>query len=189
VRGKQLTGLVEAPHIGAELSKIFIRDAEKATAILQLYSSYEKDNLQMYTINTHALKSALANIGESKLSDFAKLLEQAGREQNIAVISEKTPKFLNELQALVNKLKSTIGEHGTGEISSEDMEFLLEMLHAIKNACTAYDIDAANAVLKELKRKSWPSQYENLIDTISERLLHSEFDEVVSICDTGVSKP
>jgi PAS domain S-box-containing protein len=188
VRGKQLIGVSEAPHIGSELAKIFIKDAEKATAVLQSYGSYESDNLQMYIINTHALKSALANIGETKLSNFAKELEQAGRDKNIALISEKTSVFLEELQALVNKLRSTIEEHGVGEVSNEDMEYLLEMLHAIKVACSSYDIDAANAVLRELKRKHW-GQYEKLIDTISEHLLHSDFDEVMTVCDTGMNKP
>jgi CheY-like chemotaxis protein/nitrogen-specific signal transduction histidine kinase len=192
VRSKHFTGAGNAPQVDAELLKIFIRDAEKGIAVLQEYearNSYESDDLKMYNINVHALKSALANINENKLSDFAKQLEQAGREHNIAVIADKTSTFLGELRTFVDNLKPDNVEYNAGEVSSEDIAHLREMLHAIKDACTVYDIDAANAVLKQLMRKPWPSQYEDIIDTISEHLLHSNFDEVVAICDMEVNKP
>jgi signal transduction histidine kinase/DNA-binding response OmpR family regulator/ABC-type amino acid transport substrate-binding protein len=88
-------------QIDPELAKIFVRDAEKAMTILQSYENYD---LQMYILNAHALKSALANIGETKLSDFARDLETAGKDKNTAFISDKTPAFLSELQAVVDKL-------------------------------------------------------------------------------------
>jgi hypothetical protein len=68
--------------------------------------------------NVHALKSALANIGETKLSGFACELEDAGRAGNAAFIAEKTSVFINELLAVVNKLK-----HGTEEYSADDIYF------------------------------------------------------------------
>jgi signal transduction histidine kinase/CheY-like chemotaxis protein/ABC-type amino acid transport substrate-binding protein/HPt (histidine-containing phosphotransfer) domain-containing protein len=109
VRSKRPVKLVEAAEavsqVDPELIKIFMYDAEKAIAVLKRYearNSYESDNLKMYIINTHSLKSALANIGEMKLSAFAKELEQAGTDKNIAFISEKTSVFLSELQIFLN---------------------------------------------------------------------------------------
>jgi hypothetical protein len=56
------------------------------------------------------------------------------------------------------------------------------MLLAIKGACVEYDIDAAMAALAELKQKPWPGKYGELLDTISEHLLHSDFDEAEAVC-------
>jgi signal transduction histidine kinase/CheY-like chemotaxis protein len=161
-----------------ELAKVFTHDAEKALAVLQGYGTgpYEKDNLQPYIINAHALKSALANIRETNLSNLAKELEQAGRDKNIAFISKETPAFLSGMRTLVEKLKFGKAED-SGEVTGEDKAYLRKTLLAIKDACAGYDIDAAMATLNELKQKPWPGEYGELIDTISGHLLHSDFDE------------
>jgi signal transduction histidine kinase len=184
VRGKRLIEVTEAQQLDPELAKIFIRDAEKTIAVLQEYearNSYQSDDLKMYILNVHALKSALANISEIELSSFAKDLEQAGREQNIAFISEQTSTFLGELRTLVSKLKSAAVENNAGEVSDEDVAYFHEMLQIIKEACTTYDIDAAKAVLRGLKQRPWPGQYSKVLDSVSEHLLHSDFDEAEAV--------
>jgi CheY-like chemotaxis protein len=172
------------PQADPELAKVFTHDAEKAVAVLQGYEargSYENDNLQAYIINVHALKSALANIGETGLSGIAKDLEKAGRDGNTAFIADKTPAFLSGLQALVEKLKSGKAEDSV-EVTGEDAAYLRKMLPAVRDACAEYDIDAAMAVLAELKQKPWPGEYGELLDTISGHLLHSDFDEAGAVC-------
>jgi CheY-like chemotaxis protein/HPt (histidine-containing phosphotransfer) domain-containing protein len=106
VRNKRPAEESKTPHIDPELAKLFILDVEKAAAALKEYKSYESDNLQTYIINTHALKSVLANIGETALSDLARELEAAGRDKNISFISKETPAFLNDLQFVVERLKT-----------------------------------------------------------------------------------
>jgi CheY-like chemotaxis protein len=179
VRNKQHAEVSGVPQVDVELAKIFIQDAEKVMAVLE---SNESEDLQTYIINVHALKSALANIGETKLSDFAKELEQAGRDKNTNFISEKTKTFLSELRTVVDKLKPIAGEYGKGKVSDEDKEHLRKTLLLIKGACEAYDVNAAMALLKELKKKAWPSPYGELLDTITKHLLHSDFDEAGAVC-------
>jgi HPt (histidine-containing phosphotransfer) domain-containing protein len=177
--------VIPVPQVGIELAKVFTRDAEKAIAVLEGYearNAYESEDLQNYTINVHALKSALANIGETKLSELAKELEQAGREKNTAYITDETPAFLKGLRAVVDKLKPDKIEHGAGEATEEDLSYMRKMLVAIKEACAEYDVDAAMAALAELKQKPWPGEYGELLDTISEHLLHSDFDEAEALC-------
>jgi PAS domain S-box-containing protein len=178
------------PRMDPELAKIFTRDAKKSADILQSYEnrkSYENDDLQSFIINVHALKSALANIGEAKLSDFARELEQAGKDRNIIFISNKTPAFLNELGAVVDKLSACKAEPVAGEVSSEDMEHLRKTLQAIKGYCAEYDINSATAALKELKLKSWPAPYDEILDNIAMHLLRSNFDDAQAICEARLS--
>jgi CheY-like chemotaxis protein len=178
----------DAPRADPELAKVFTHDAEKTIAVLQGYESrsYENGNLQPYIINVHALKSALANIGETELSGLAKELERAGRDKNIAFISKETPAFLSGLLALVEKLKPGKAGEG-GEVSEEDRAYLRKKVTAVRDACAGYDIDAAAAVLAEIKQKPWPGEYGELIDTISGHLLHSDFDEAGAVCTAYLS--
>jgi PAS domain S-box-containing protein len=196
VRDRQSPEVIEAARVSykgesetavkqvtSEFVKVFTRDAKKAIAVLQSCeerNSYEGDDLQMYIINVHALKSALANINEKKLSDFAGELEQAGREKQIAFIAERTPVFLNELRAVVDKLKTDTPEDI--DVSDEDMAYMRKMLLIIKEACAVYDKRAARDTLAEIKQKSWPGAYSELLDTIAEHLLHSDFDKASAVC-------
>jgi HPt (histidine-containing phosphotransfer) domain-containing protein len=184
------------PQLGAELARVFVKDVEKTLAILQSYEdngSYDCCDLHMYVINVHALKSALANVGETALSDFARELEQAGRERDTAILSRKTSAFLYDLKAVIKKYKPDTLENGknksksesTGDVSNvsdEDMAYLREMLKIVHSACGSYDAAAAKEALAKLKKKTWPGEYDELFDTIAEYLLNSEFDEVEAVC-------
>jgi HPt (histidine-containing phosphotransfer) domain-containing protein len=150
--------------------------------------SYESDDLQMYIINVHALKSALANVGKTELSAFAKELEFAGKEKSIEFISKKTHEFIEKLQVLVNNFKESAEENNANEISSEDMDYLQQKLRSVKESCAAYDVNAATFALKELRHKTWPSMYVELFDAIDEHLLCSNFDEAAALCDAEVNK-
>jgi HPt (histidine-containing phosphotransfer) domain-containing protein len=172
--------------VDPELARIFTREAEKAIASLELYKGGNPgDGLQAYIMNVHALKGALGNIGEMELSGLARELEQAGREERLGFISEETPAFLDRLRALLDKLKPR--DNVAGEVSDEDMEYLRKKLIVVKEACSLYDKKAAKAALMELKQKVWPGEYGELIDTIGEYLLHSDFDEAEATCAAQLS--
>jgi YesN/AraC family two-component response regulator len=177
-------------QVGPELAKIFINDAEKAIAVLQEYEerkSYESDYLKMYTIYVHALKSALGNIGETNLSGLARDLEQAGRERNIAFLTENTSTFLSKLREVVDKLKSNTQEYCTDDVTDKDMDYLHKTLLAVKEACAVYDIDAAYVAFTELKQKPWAGKYGKTLDAIAGYLRHSDFNEAEATCADFVS--
>ena len=54
-----------------------------------------------------------------------------------------------------------------------------EKLLYIKSACDDFDSNAIEDTLATLREKPWPVQTTNLLETISEKLLHSEFDEII----------
>ena len=87
----------------AELEELFIIDAEEA--INQLEGMNFNSDIQNYETIVHGMKSALANIKETELSDFAHKLEQAALEKNIDLIRAETPAFIDALSALSKKLR------------------------------------------------------------------------------------
>jgi CheY-like chemotaxis protein/two-component sensor histidine kinase len=187
--GSDVTAGSEALQTDPELATIFIRDAEKAIAVLQGYearNAYESDNLQMYIINAHALKSALANIGETKLSGIAKDLEQAGRNRNTGVMIKETPELISALESLVVKLKPA-GEDNDLEISEEDLNLLQDKLQKIKEACAIFDNDSVAKSLNDLRQKKWPNHTNAVFDDIAMHILHSDFDDAVTVCTDYLS--
>ncbi|MDR2595929.1 MAG: response regulator [Treponema sp.] len=176
------------PSVNKELTKIFIRDAEKAFALLgtifEKLNNYGEEDIQLYIINVHAIKSALANIGETGLSALAAKLEKAGRERDITLLSEETPAFLTALRTVIEKnklIRDKIDNKDADQDRYDDLVYLHEKLAVIKEACTEQDKKTAKDTLSLLRQKSWPQSIMELLETMAEHLLHSEFTEVANL--------
>ena len=169
----------------SQLAEIFARDAKKAVKNLDdcIKNGFQnEDSIQMYIVNIHAIKSALANIGETELSAAASSLEQACREKDINLLLSKTGKFLDKLNMVVGEIKLTKAE--TDIIDSEEtLLFLNEKLGIIREACAAFDKKTAKNALNELRTKEWSQNKIEFIDSIAEHLLHSEFDGIITLVE------
>jgi CheY-like chemotaxis protein len=174
----------QKPAIDPELLAIAMRDTEKAiaelTGIYQNRDSFKDEDLRKYTVCVHGMKTVLANIGESELSQVAYRLEQAGNEGNLAVITAHTQTFLDELRQLIKKSdQEDSGDEPEAE-TVEETAYLREKLLAVLDACEAYDIGAAEAIMTELKQKTWTHHTKEMLNTASSHLLHSNFDEAAA---------
>jgi len=93
-----------------ELRKYFILDAENAVSVLgklkQKLHDLDERELKLYTTTVHGIKSALANIDEKTLSEFAKKLEKAGSSRDFSLIVNDTPVLIEELQLMIDKFKN-----------------------------------------------------------------------------------
>jgi len=173
-------------QVDIQLAEIFARDAERAIKVLKACienNLNDETDLQMYIINVHAMKSALANIGEKELSAIALKLEQSGREKKINTLLSETEDFINKLDLVVKEIKEKNKDNETAEDTEDALALLNEKLDIIRDACAVYDKKTVKNVLTELREKIWSSDTKELINLIAEHLLHSEFDEVSALVD------
>jgi len=159
----------------------FVRDAKKKLPIMENISkninTATDEDLRIFTINVHAIKSALANIGEKVLSNVARKLETAGMEGNRAVISADTSPFLENLEGVIQKLESLKNKTVSEE---EDVVYLQAHLLEFRSACTNYDKKLAKNILVELCSAQLSLKTKEFLDVLQELLLHSDFEEAVS---------
>ncbi len=171
----------------AELRAIFVRDAKNA---LQVFESTLKnptvatdEDLHLYAVKAHAIKGALANIGEMTLSKMAFTLEKAGKDHNRNIIEHKTQGLIDALESIIEKNES---EKSSTE-TEEDEDYLNKQLEAISEACENYDVDGANATLANLNKMSWTMETKELLDKIAEHILHSDFEEAASVAKSKLT--
>jgi CheY-like chemotaxis protein len=185
VKGEPSGQAAAQTSINPQLAKIFLLDASKAIKTLEgiqeKNDAYGEDDIQMYTITVHAMKSALANIGEKELSAVALKLENAGRNRDTALMSAETLEFLEDLRAIKEKLEPPKEKDESGDLTEQDLVYLREKLRVVQEACSAYDKKTAKDALAELKEKPWPENTKEVLDRISEYLLYSDFEEAVEI--------
>jgi CheY-like chemotaxis protein len=167
-----------------ELEKYFVMDAEEIITVLENVYAKMDDlddaDIESYTTAVHGIKSALRNIGETKLSEFAFELEKAGETRNIDVIFDETPALIENLKALIAKFEPK-EKSFDGEISRDDMLFLKEKLSELGTAGKTFNIRAAETVLIDLGQRTWPREIGEALNEISVSLLRGEFKKVVSI--------
>ena len=177
------------PFISPRFAEILVRDANKAIKALEVikekHGVYSDEDIRTHIINVHGMKSALANIGRMELSAAAMKLEVSGRSGDTAVIASELPVFIDSLRALVEELspknETESSDKEPDSAVTEDVSFLREKLSAIKASCEEYDEATIEKLLAELSEKTWAEPSKELLNSISEHLLHSDFDEIVNI--------
>jgi CheY-like chemotaxis protein len=170
-------GRMAVVKLKPEIAEIFTKDAARVVEVMEIIYSYKfrrDDDIRLFTVNAHAMKSVLLHVHEAKLSGEAKILEQAGRRLDIDMLIEKTPSFLSELKSVIEKYK-----HAPIEADhDEDPEFLHEKLSAIRAACAEYNGSLIRSNLSELREKKWNQNTGMLLSKISEHLLQSEYEDI-----------
>jgi CheY-like chemotaxis protein len=160
-----------------DLLSIFVLDAKKMLPILETIlkniKNVSDEDLNLYTISAHGIKSALANIGESELSRMALDLEMAGKEQDRDTIAKETQPLIDAVKEIVAKTKK---EEAPSD-KDEDPAFLREQLKAICEACANYDAREASLKLAILKKMQWTGQTKELLEQINEHILLSDFED------------
>jgi len=170
---------------GSNLEKVFLRDAQNAVNVLEnLYNNFSSaedavnfsaEETKLYITIIHGIKSALANIGQIRLSDAASKLEKAGKEANAQIILTETPAFIDSIKSLIKKITPE-EKTNNAEISGTDALFIKEKLLNIKTLCGEMDKKAAKKELNEINQRPLPDYIKAHIDSITAHLLHSDFD-------------
>jgi len=101
----------EVPAINPVLLSFFVKDAANALPILESalanIETISDDELQLYAVTAHGMKSALVNIGKMELSQLAYTLEKAGKAQDKDTIKQQTQELIGELKKIIAGNPST----------------------------------------------------------------------------------
>jgi HPt (histidine-containing phosphotransfer) domain-containing protein len=134
-------------------------------------------NIKGFTTAAHAMKSALANIGETEKSALAARLEEAGRDGDGAFIAANAEGFTSMLEAFARDILPDETDAPGNEDASEDAALLGGQLRVLMQACAEYDGAAADAAVSALKEEAQRPDTRAALREISEYILHSDFDE------------
>jgi signal transduction histidine kinase/CheY-like chemotaxis protein len=153
-----------------KLTELFLLDAQNALKVLP--ESADND-IKLFAITAHAMKSALANMGNMPLSERAKTLEFAGKDENKELIRAELPGFLGYLKAYVDELspKETVTDENINGVPEDKISALI-------TALDNYDEKAANAVIDEIKAFA-PGL--SVLSEISLKIMVSEFEEAAEL--------
>ncbi|WP_242826974.1 hybrid sensor histidine kinase/response regulator [Butyrivibrio sp. MC2013] len=133
--------------------------------------SYESDNIRLYTIKVHALKSSARIIGAMELSEKALQLEDAGNRKDKAYIDAHTTELLEDYLAYKDKLKNLKENNKKSQnlpkISEEDLKDAYE---ALRDVIPQMDYDSVEMILEQLSEYRLPDEDEERIEELDKLL-------------------
>ena len=156
--------------------------------IREIRSSLEEGDIKSYVIYVHAIKSALANIGNDKLSDAAKALETAGREGDLLQIKTQTQAFLSDLETLLSGIHSALLENGINDRSnSADQSQLIEELYALKTALDEFNSPLIRKAANNLQKYMQLPDIGETVGRILQNILIGEYDSSTELIDSLIN--
>ncbi|MCR5415167.1 MAG: response regulator [Pseudobutyrivibrio sp.] len=145
-------------------------------------NAYVQNDINLYTVKVHALKSAARIIGATKLSDMAKALEDAGKAGNIDQIQRDTKPLLEEYKSFKSKLSPI----KTGEIVEASKEMISEedgkdAINALKELVWTMDYDGIETVLQQLEKYDIPADCEFDISSFKKAYKLFDWDKMENL--------
>jgi HPt (histidine-containing phosphotransfer) domain-containing protein len=163
-----------------EALEIYCRDVDSVLSILENMS---EENIEDFTIQVHALKSASANIGAVALSDEAAFLEEAGKRRDLPAIRKNTGNFWERLIVLAANIRRAVSpviRAGKNEEAAGDTPAADDLLR-LKEAISSKRIKAIDMALNALSAKPSNDKTKNSLLLVSNHVLLADFDEAEGI--------
>ena len=159
----------------------FYKSIDKKIEILKGY--VKDENIQRYTIEVHALKSASKLIGANEMSEMAAYLEQCGKEKSIYVIKNKTEEFLNMLRKYKHIIYPYVKDEEKTESEKEETneDNIQSILSEVEKAIEDYDIINVDDGIKKLKRYKLDEKRSELLRKLDDAVDNVDFENCLSI--------
>ena len=160
--------------------------------IKEIRNCMEIGDMQLYATHVHGLKSASASIGAAAVSEEARALEAACKENNQIYINEHNAKFLMNLEALLHNIGKLLDDieamkkkTGGGHIDTEKLKIELAKLKTAMENFDSETIDSATNTLIEYEQAE---HFGESIKTILQNVLIGEYDEALNQIDLLLEK-
>ena len=146
------------------------QDSEKMNAQISA------EDYALFAISVHAIKSTLAGIGASEMSDAAFRLEMASKNNETEYCQTHFPDFLDKLRQLRKQLADVFPPEEEAEKRQGDETLLREQLQSTLEAVDNFDNDAALEILKTLQAYDFGEQANSQLSAAAAALKQYDFD-------------
>lgn len=140
--------------------------------------AFKENDIKLYTVKVHALKTSARIIGSKEMSELALSLEEAGNKNDLEFITANTEKLLTDYRSYKEKLarlKPETNDDDKAEISEDDLK---EAMSAIKELISAMDYDGVEMMLGQVKEFKLPDKEGELITEIAKALKSVDWDKL-----------
>ncbi len=164
-----ISGFINALHM--------FNDTIEANANV-IEDALKENDIRLYTVKVHALKTSARIVGANLLSRLAEKLEEAGNKNNMDFIRENAGKLLSDYRAFTDKLKKLKEKDGADEKEPIPEDELQDAYAALKELIPQMDYDSVEMVLEQLGEYSLPPVDGERIEKLTMMLKTFKWEEM-----------
>lgn len=157
-----------------ELVKMYYNSIDSKSNLLEELE--EKEDIENYTINVHALKSSSKLIGATVVSELAANLETLGKEKNIEAIHNENKLLLSLYRKYRRFLKYYV-EKDDNKKEQININILINKLNLVSEYISNFDLDNADKVINELEKVKIPNIIKDDYDKLRDYVLNFKVEE------------
>ena len=159
--------------------KLFVDTMEDSSKVIR--TAYEENDIRLYTIKVHALKSSARIIGATSLSKLAEKLEDAGNKQDMEFIDSNAQALLDEYLAFGEKfapIKAPADDAGKEDIPEAELKDAYE---ALRELIPQMDYDSVEMVIDNLRAYKLPEEDDRKISEIEKKMKVLDWDGMAEV--------
>ncbi len=134
--------------------------------------------LRDYTIEVHALKNTARMIGALELSERFYQLEQLGNANEQEMLEKLTPDVIT-LYRSYKPILEPYGRMQAQDKQDASVEVMIESLEKLRDAIDNFDLDGADAAMREIEGYAFPEQYQGQIEELSAYVADVAMEEIM----------
>ncbi len=159
---------------------------------MQLIENYEKkEDLQHYTIEVHALKSASRQIGATELSEKAAALEKAGNDQDLTKIHKYTAEMLELYSDYLRILQPYFPDELPKDSSKEEVstDSLITAFANLREALDNLDMALMEEVIRQMNQYryvDWQAEMFSQLQSAIEEVDVDTCESILQVWEDGM---
>ena len=165
--------------------RLTIKEIKKCCELLTGFLA--QGDLSNFRIETHSIKSSLANIGAMELASQASELENASERGDAGFCASCLPGFLTEIKGLGDKLKKAFAQPAQSEGSFKNVSDFFPVFEKLITAIEKYDFKLIDKEIKYLDTLNPDNELKEKIDNIKDAVLLLDYDTAIRIMNELMS--
>lgn len=183
------TGLLHSggdEKVYCDILNTYYREGEPRIA--DILGQYEAGDMEMFTINVHAVKGSSAGIGGREVSELFKKLEFAGKDRDLDYISGNLNHAIDRYRDLLEEIKDYLiskdsFENDNDMVIGEVVPFDIESMKEFKTFCEDFDSPGLEALLDRWKGKNYGEEMNSYISRIRLACDSFEYDTAIELAE------
>ena len=165
--------------------------SELKMAYKRIIKAWETEDIKSFVIDVHAVKSTSASVGAMELSEIAKALEIAGKNNDEAFIKENFGKFEEHVSSILATLTDFFGTQADEpDYSKEETGDIIniwgqDLVDKLIIACEEMDSGNVSELIEDMRTKDTDGKCAKYISQISEYAKQYDYDEIIEMLRGG----
>ncbi|MCR5746879.1 MAG: response regulator [Lachnospiraceae bacterium] len=162
--------------------KLFYDTLDENASVIE--NAYNENDIKLYTVKVHALKSSARIIGATELSKLSEKLEDAGNRKDMDFIRDNTGKLLSDYRGYKEKLarvKETADDDSREMIPEDELK---DAYATLKEVIPQMDYDSVEMILERLNEYRLPEKDGKMAEKLSIMLKKLDWDGMEELIGT-----